>query len=252
MSAAPGGKGPGTIRDVARTRTDPGRAAVATRPPRLIRPADRRQQILAAAARLFAEHGFEASSVREIAAAVKILPGSLYHHFATKEDMLHAIVRDAVQRFTAQHEALEALAGDAEYRLVASVIARFRDFVDNWEVNAILWKDSALFRTREEFAYVQAAKTRSFKMQEKILVDGVRARLFRADLDVYLMIGTIARLINSAGDWFRSNVFFHSDRPDAYTLDRTVAFHVDCVLRLVRAPERIAEPIDPAWLAITG
>ena len=47
--------------------------------------ADRRERILAAAAMRFAEFGFGATTVRQIADDVDILSGSLYHHFATKE-----------------------------------------------------------------------------------------------------------------------------------------------------------------------
>ena len=63
-----------------------------------------------------------------------------------------------------------------------------------------------------------------------------------------MMIGTIARMLSSAGDWFRSNTFIHSEHPDDYTLGRVLNFHVDCVLRLVRSTERLGLPVslDPA------
>ena len=48
-------------------------------------------QILDHAARLFRTKGFEATSVRDIARAVGMLPGSLYCHFATKEELLAAV-----------------------------------------------------------------------------------------------------------------------------------------------------------------
>src|SRR4051794_25648704 len=58
--------------------------------------ADRRSRIIAIATRKFAEFGFEATTVRQIADDVNILSGSLYHHFATKDDILHEVVRDVV------------------------------------------------------------------------------------------------------------------------------------------------------------
>src|SRR5579862_6847505 len=61
-------------------------------------PSDRRTTILEAATRRFAEYGFESTTVRQIGDDVNILSGSLYHHFATKDEMLHQIVRDAVQQ----------------------------------------------------------------------------------------------------------------------------------------------------------
>lgn len=216
----------------------------AKRPPaRRRRPADRRDQILKAAAGWFAVQGFERTSVRQIADAVDMLPGSLYHHFATKEDMLHEILREPLRETAEAHQALLLIEGSAEHRLVASVQQRFRDFVDHWELNAILLNDSDFFRSRPDFAYVQDTKAASFKVQERILLDGMRERLFRPDLDVYMMIGTVARMLSSAGHWFRSNRFIHSDHPDSYTFDRVVGFHVDCVLRLVRSAERMGNPI---------
>jgi AcrR family transcriptional regulator len=68
-------------------------------------------QVLDAAARLFRSKGYENTSVREIARAVGMLPGSLYCHFATKEDLLRAVyvrgveqISEAVQAATVKHE----------------------------------------------------------------------------------------------------------------------------------------------------
>jgi AcrR family transcriptional regulator len=52
-----------------------------------------RGQILDKASRLFYERGFDATSIRDIAEAVKISSSTMYHHFATKQEVLHEIVR---------------------------------------------------------------------------------------------------------------------------------------------------------------
>lgn len=53
-----------------------------------------RERLVGAATRLFAEKGFEATSVGEIEAAVGLVPrcGTLYKHFASKADLLDAVV----------------------------------------------------------------------------------------------------------------------------------------------------------------
>lgn len=210
------------------------------------RPADRRARILAEASRLFAEYGFEATSVRQIADAVGILAGSLYHHFATKEDMFHAVIRAGMEQMVAGNRILADLRSDAEHRLVASVIWRFRQYVDQAEFQAILTQESRFFRRHPDFAYVVAAKGDAFRMQRAILEDGMARGLFHPGIDTYLMIGTISRMLSSAASWFRSGDLFSSDKPSRYTLDAMIDFHLDCVLRLVRAPERLAEPIPRA------
>jgi AcrR family transcriptional regulator len=55
-------------------------------------------QLLEHAAALFAQRGFEGSSVRDIVGPVGMLPGSLYAHFANKEELLLAVYEEGVRR----------------------------------------------------------------------------------------------------------------------------------------------------------
>jgi len=61
---------------------------------------NRLAQILDEAARLFREKGYAATSMRDIASAVDMLPGSLYYHFAAKEDLLVAVYEEGVRLIT--------------------------------------------------------------------------------------------------------------------------------------------------------
>src|SRR5687768_5907230 len=68
-------------------------------------------QLLDEAARLFRARGFEGTSMREIARAVGMLPGSLYCHFETKEALLLAVyikgveqISEAVQSAVEKHK----------------------------------------------------------------------------------------------------------------------------------------------------
>lgn len=91
------------------------------RPPR----ADNRlPQVLDAAAAQFAARGFEAASIRDIVGAVGMLPGSLYYHFATKDELLAAVYAEGVRRVEAAVlAALEGCGGDPWERLEAACTA---------------------------------------------------------------------------------------------------------------------------------
>ena len=67
------------------------------RPLRAPRSDNRLAAVLDAAARLFAGKGYSATSMREIAEACDMLPGSLYYHFAAKEDLLAAVYEAGVR-----------------------------------------------------------------------------------------------------------------------------------------------------------
>lgn len=59
---------------------------------------DARQRILDAALELFAERGYHATSMRDLARAVGVRESALYHHFEAKERILEAVIRERSQQ----------------------------------------------------------------------------------------------------------------------------------------------------------
>ncbi len=57
----------------------------------------RRHALVLAAAQMFREQGYERTTVRELAAAVGLRSGSLFHHFRNKEEILLAVMADGIQ-----------------------------------------------------------------------------------------------------------------------------------------------------------
>jgi AcrR family transcriptional regulator len=105
--------------DAARTavpRTERGRQKAA-----------RREQLLHAAARLFAERGFRAVSIEDLGAAAGVSGPALYRHFAGKEailaDLLVGVSRQLLQRGVA-----EATAGGTPRQTLERLVARHADF----------------------------------------------------------------------------------------------------------------------------
>jgi AcrR family transcriptional regulator len=73
---------------------------------------NRRGPLLDAAAALFRARGFHASSMRDIARAAGMLPGSMYYHFESKEALLVAVYAEGVQRICDAVDRAVAEAGD--------------------------------------------------------------------------------------------------------------------------------------------
>ena len=63
-------------------------------------PDSPRGRLLATAARLFREKGYERTTVRDLAAAVGIQSGSIFHHFRSKEEILKAVMTDTIHLIT--------------------------------------------------------------------------------------------------------------------------------------------------------
>lgn len=79
--------------------------------------ANRRSELLQAAARLFVQKGFAATTTRDIAEAVGMRSGSPFYHFRSKQDLLTAAILDGLE--SGHHRQCAAIAGidDAEQRL---------------------------------------------------------------------------------------------------------------------------------------
>lgn len=59
-----------------------------------------KQEILDASLELFSVHGFEATSISQIADAVGIRKASLYSHFENKQSILDTLVKDVLEQYT--------------------------------------------------------------------------------------------------------------------------------------------------------
>jgi TetR/AcrR family transcriptional regulator, cholesterol catabolism regulator len=80
-------------------------------------------RLLDEAARLFRTRGFEGTSMRDIARAVGMLPGSLYWHFETKEALLAAVYVKGVQQISGAVQAAVDQHDDPWERLEAACVA---------------------------------------------------------------------------------------------------------------------------------
>lgn len=94
-----------------------------TAPLRLPRSDNRLPEILDAAARLFREKGYAATSMRDIAVRVAMLPGSLYYHFDAKEELLVSVYEEGVRQISQGVQGAIAKKTGAWDRLEAAAIA---------------------------------------------------------------------------------------------------------------------------------
>lgn len=207
---------------------------------------DRRSEILQIAARRFAEYGYESTTIRELADDAKILSGSIYHHFATKDEILHEIVRDAVLALRDETFRISRAPADAEHRLIAMILLHLGELVGDQDVHTILYNERRFFRRNSDFEYVALARGDMYLGWRAIFEDGVRADLFRADLDPFLTVSTIIRMINTCADWFKPHGVYPLESGRNYQLDQVIDFNLAFILDAIRTPARIGEAVPRA------
>lgn len=205
--------------------------------------ADRRERILLAARRRFAASGFEATTVRQIADDVGLLAGSLYHHFANKEELLDETLRDVVLRLKTGAEEISRRDADPETKLVALIFFDVEERTTHQEAHAILHHERAYLRQNPELAYIVAARREHYLVWRSLLEQGIAEGYFSDDINVFLTLSTIIRMLNTGADWYLHDDRATIDAAGIISRDELSAFYVNVVLRTVRTPARITAAI---------
>lgn len=162
----------------------------------------RRAELLAIAAELFATRGFLATTVREIADEAGILSGSLYHHFDSKESMADEILRGFLEQQRDAYQQVLREVTEPHAAIGELVRQSFRALQDNHAAIAIFQNESKHLTQFERFAYLRKAANEFERTWTKVLQDGQRAGVFRADLDVKLTYRFIRDMVWTSVHWY--------------------------------------------------
>ncbi|GAA3652601.1 TetR/AcrR family transcriptional regulator [Streptomyces chitinivorans] len=183
------------------------------------------QRLLAAATRLFADRGYDRTSVQEIVEAAGVTKGALYHYFGSKDDLLHEIYGRVLRL---QQERLDAFASSD-----APVEQRLRDAAADVVVTTIDNLDDAsiFFRSMHQLSedkqkQVRAERRRYHERFRALIEEGQKAGVFStatpADLVVDYHFGSVHHL----STWYR---------PGGRMTPQEVADHLaDLLLRALR------------------
>ncbi|MFJ4470484.1 TetR/AcrR family transcriptional regulator [Streptomyces sp. NPDC089424] len=164
---------------------------------------ERRHELLRTAAEVFAEQGYNATTVRTIADHAGMLAGSLYYHFDSKESMLEEILRTFLDELWDGYDTvLDAGLGPRE-TLRALVTESFREIDRHRAAVAIYQKESRQLAAQERFAFLAESQRKFEKAWLSTLERGVADRVFRDDLDVRLTYRFVRDTVWVAASWYR-------------------------------------------------
>lgn len=163
----------------------------------------RRAELLAIAARLFAERGFKNTTVRDIADAAGILSGSLYHHFDSKESMVDELLDSFQTELWKKYDAIEASDASPRAKLEAVVRSSFDAIDAHHSEVAIFQSDAAYLTTFERFSYLDQRNQKFRDLWTGLLKAGVASGELRADLDIELVYRFLRDTVWVAVRWYR-------------------------------------------------
>jgi len=181
--------------------TTSARGAPASRQARNGRDSTREGEILTAAARIFREKGYHGTSVQDIAEAVGLLKGSLYHYIRSKEELLARLFEGSLGDTIVE---LEAIATRN-----ATTTERLRDMVRVYVMSVTANLDAVGIYLREwrslpapELARVRARRRAMRRLFEDVITEGVKRRELSAS-DAKIAALAIIGMCNWTYEWYR-------------------------------------------------
>ncbi|MBG0562311.1 TetR/AcrR family transcriptional regulator [Actinoplanes aureus] len=183
-------------------------------PRRRGRPGHDQDAVLAAAVRLFNAHGYDATSMFDVAESLSITKSTLYHHVSSKEQLLEMAVDRALGGLEEAAEEVRATTAPATDRLEQLIRRSVLVLAERLEFVTLLLR----VHGNTEVELHALARRRDF---DRIVTDLVKQAQteggIRADVDPATAARLLFGMVNSLVEWYRP------DRGDPEAIATTVA-----------------------------
>ena len=157
--------------------------------------------IVSAAAKVFRTKGYHAATVRDIAEEVGILKGSLYHHFASKEELLYLVVKEPIAqmyRAIAEIAAADLAATEKLRRAISAHLEAFDRHYPHLFVY-LREREAVKRRFREMIGF---SPKEYYRCWQQILREGVENGEFRSDFDIQVTSYGLLGMLNWSCEWY--------------------------------------------------
>lgn len=187
------------------------------RPPATVDGRTVPERLAEAALRLFAEKGFESTSVQDVVSAAGVTKGAMYHYFGSKDDLLAEIyarvLRLQMERLTSFVER-DAPVAERVFAAAADVVVTTIEHLDSMTV---------FFRSLHQLSTAQADDVRRERRRyhdafRGMVLEGQRAGVFRDDIEADLVVDYFFGSVHHLPMWWKTD-----GRPSADHVGRTFA-----------------------------
>lgn len=158
------------------------------------RRTERRNAIIAAAARLFAREGYADCEMERVASEIGVAKGTLYLYFKSKEELFYACVDHGMRELQATVQCAAQSHAEPFERISAAILAYLLFFEQHPEQVELLIQERAFFRDRQQptyFTHREASRERWRTVWASLLEDG----RIRSDLKVEQILDFVGNLV---------------------------------------------------------
>jgi TetR/AcrR family transcriptional regulator, cholesterol catabolism regulator len=164
----------------------------------------RYEEIVHIAGELFAEKGFAGTSLNDIADAVGVLKGSLYHHISSKEDLLFDVVKVAHAGLLENTRFADNFSDDPAHHLSAFSYGHifFNAVIERIHRGIVFLQDSKFLSVKKR-AIVTKDRDNYDRYLRAIVARGQETKQFDSELDVRICSFEILGVLTSYIRWYK-------------------------------------------------
>jgi AcrR family transcriptional regulator len=166
----------------------------------------RRDELVRVAADVFNELGYEAATLNDIAEKFGTDRASVYYYVSGKEELLHAVIEETLQRNLAEAERVEKLDIDARDKLRMLIERLVDSYAETYPFSYVYIQHdmTKVAQTDSPWARTMMRRTHRF---EKIMIgmiqQGVDEGIFDAEVPVVLSANSLFGMLNWTHRWFK-------------------------------------------------
>ena len=180
---------------------------------------DKKEHIISSAIELFAERGFEGTSIRDLAAKADVNIAMINYYFGSKDKLFEAMV---VQKASFMREKLEEIAGDkskSEIEKMDTVIESYVNrILSQYHYHRIIHQELMLKQREEVHNSIISIFSKNTLIIKNIIEQGIKKKVFKKvdpELTFATILGTINQVMLSKG---MCNLLINKDENfDPYT-----------------------------------
>jgi AcrR family transcriptional regulator len=160
------------------------------------------RRLLAEATRLFAERGYDRTSVQEIVEAAGVTKGALYHYFGSKDDLLQEIYARVLRLQTERLRSIAALDRPVAERLRLAAADVVVSSIENLDDTKIFFR--SMHQLPADRQQAVRAERRAYHLMFRSLIEEGRAEgVFRSEPEPDLVVDFFFGSVHHLAVWYR-------------------------------------------------
>ena len=172
------------------------------RPPSTVDGQTVPQRLLNVARTLFAEKGFEGTSVQDVVVAAGVTKGAMYHYFSSKDDLLYEIYGRVLRMQMERLEKFVSQEGPVEERLHAAAADVVVTTIENLDSTTIFFR-SLHQLSDEKQKEIRRERRRYHETFRAMVVEGQQSGVFRDDVSADLCVDFFFGSVHHLPMWWK-------------------------------------------------